>query len=138
MVVAWLIIKVHEVFMDRAALALVTQQLSAGGPEALAASKDLGAAIRAAKAQLAASKGFVARFLSLKAAHGVIMFVSWINVAGAQCTGGRKRVAWRCAALDGTRDSGDACMCRILRQFKRSGVAWRLFSSTGACAPSAT
>lgn len=83
MCVAWMIIKFHELRMDRAALALVSQQLAAGGTEAAAASKDLGAALAAAKAQLAAKKGFLQRFLSLKAAHGMIMFVSWINIAGA-------------------------------------------------------
>lgn len=68
--------------MDRAALKLVTQQLAAGGPGAVAASKDLRAAIGAAKAQIAGSRTFVQRFFSLKAAHGMIMFVSWINIAG--------------------------------------------------------
>jgi hypothetical protein len=65
---------------------MVTQQLAAGGPEAVAASKDLRAALVAAKVQLAGSKGFVGRFFSIKAAHGIIMFVSWINIAGA-CSG---------------------------------------------------
>lgn len=82
MCVAWIIIKFHEIRMNRAALALVTQQLASGGPEAVAASKDLAAAINSAKGQLASSKGFVQRFFSLKAAHGIIMFVSWINIAG--------------------------------------------------------
>lgn len=68
--------------MERASLNMVTQQLASGGPAAVAASKDLQGAIGAAKAQLASSKGFVARFFSFKAAHGIIMFVSWINIAG--------------------------------------------------------
>lgn len=88
MCVAWVIIKFHEMRMERAAMALVTQQLSAGGPEALAASKDLAGALAKAKGQLASRKGFMARFLSLKAAHGMIMFVSWINIAGG-CAAGR-------------------------------------------------
>jgi len=82
MCIAWIIIKFHEIRMERAALALVTQQLSAGGNEAVAASKNLGVALGAAKGQIAANKTFVQRFFSFKAAHGIIMFVSWINVAG--------------------------------------------------------
>lgn len=82
MCIAWVLIKFHEMRMERQAMAIVTQQLAAGGPEAVAASKDLAAAVAAAKAQIAGSKGFVARFFSIKAAHGIIMFVSWINIAG--------------------------------------------------------
>jgi hypothetical protein len=87
MCVAWIIIKFHELRMERAAMALVTQQLSAGGPESLAASKDLAGALAKAKGQLAGGKGFAARFMSLKAAHGMIMFVSWINIAGGCAVG---------------------------------------------------
>jgi hypothetical protein len=73
--------------MERAALNLVTQQLATGGPAAVAASKDLQGAIAAAKGQLASNKSFAARFFSYKAAHGMIMFVSWINIAGGhRCT----------------------------------------------------
>lgn len=86
MCLAWILIKFHEMRMDRQAMNMVTQQLAAGGPEAVAASKDLRAALVAAKVQLAGSKGFVGRFFSIKAAHGIIMFVSWINIAGA-CSG---------------------------------------------------
>jgi hypothetical protein len=68
--------------MDRAALKLVTQQLASGGPGAVAASQDLQAAIGAAKAHIAGNRLFMQRFFSLKAAHGMIMFVSWINIAG--------------------------------------------------------
>lgn len=85
--IAWVLIKFHEARMERAAMALVTQQLAAGGPEAVAASKDLQGAVAAAKAQLAGAKGFAGRFFSIKAAHGIIMFVSWINIAGNEWGG---------------------------------------------------
>lgn len=76
--VGWVIIKLHQSRMAAAAVARVqAQQLAAGEP-----AKDLGAALAAAAADIAASKGFAARFFSLKAAHGVIFFVSWINVSG--------------------------------------------------------
>ncbi len=61
---------------------IVLLSATTGGPEAVAASKDLRAALVAAKVHLASSKGFVGRFFSIKAAHGIIMFVSWINIAG--------------------------------------------------------
>jgi hypothetical protein len=79
--VAWLVIKVHESRMDRKAALLVQQQLAAGSAEAVL-KQGLPAALACARATVAANKTFAQRFLSLKALHGVLMFLSFINVAG--------------------------------------------------------
>jgi hypothetical protein len=60
------------------ALAAVAQQIKASG----GISGDLGAMIAAEKGRIAAAKTFQQRLFSLKALHGILMFTSWINIAG--------------------------------------------------------
>lgn len=78
--VAWFAIKFHEAAMDKAALARVQALLATPGgvPDGF----DLAAELAAAKAAIAASKSARQRLFSIKAFHGAVMFVSWINIAG--------------------------------------------------------
>lgn len=77
----WFIAIWHTNSMTRRATAAVAARLAKGeavpdGPDGLAR------LIAAERAALAQNKTFARRFFSLKAAHGVMMFVGWINVVG--------------------------------------------------------
>ena len=79
--VGWVVINIHQVLMARAAERAAGARIKAEGG---VPGGDLPALIRAERGRIARSKNFVQRFFSLKAAHGVIMFVSWINISGAR------------------------------------------------------
>jgi hypothetical protein len=75
--ISWVIIKFHERSMHRQALANVQKNVAVNGLQG-----SLEQMIAAEMDRLAASKTFLQRFFSLKALHGILMFVSWINIAG--------------------------------------------------------
>ncbi|KAF8067327.1 hypothetical protein HT031_002375 [Scenedesmus sp. PABB004] len=78
--VGWLLALLHGQRATRAALAAVGADVSAGGLPP--GGPGLAQRVAAEKARAAGAKTAAQRFFSLKAAHGIIMFVSWINVAG--------------------------------------------------------
>lgn len=76
--IGWVLIKFHQARIERQAIRNVARDISVNG----LGSHDLAARIQQEKGRIADSKTFVERFFSIKALHGIIMFVSWINVAG--------------------------------------------------------
>jgi uncharacterized membrane protein len=78
--IGWVIISIHRARMAAAATAAAAARIKAEG--GVVPGGDLAALIAGERGRLAASKGFWARFVSLKALHGSLMFVSWINIVG--------------------------------------------------------
>jgi len=78
MAVGWWLIKLHEIKMEKTAMLVVDQQIAANDPDAW----PLAQAIGRAKGKIARAKSFKNRMLSYKATHGVVMFLSWFNIAG--------------------------------------------------------
>lgn len=74
-----ILIKFHELQMDKLAFLAVQKDVTING---LPDNMDLRQRVAAEKGRIAASKTFKQRLFSIKAAHGIIMFVSWINIAG--------------------------------------------------------
>eukprot|EP00878_Enallax_costatus_P046066 GHUV01055659.1.p1 GENE.GHUV01055659.1~~GHUV01055659.1.p1 ORF type:complete len:156 (+),score=42.13 GHUV01055659.1:45-470(+) len=79
MTIAWFMVKFHELNMDRLAFERVQNEIATNGLQRIT---DLRARVAAEKGKIAASKTFKQRFYSIKAAHGMIMFVSWMNITG--------------------------------------------------------
>lgn len=79
--IGWALINIHQARMGRAAAAAAGASLKAEGLSA-APGGDLAALLAAERAAIAGGKSWSQRLLSLKAAHGAIMFVAWINVVG--------------------------------------------------------
>ena len=65
--------------MDHLAMKKVQEHIMTNGTASIT---DLDTMINQAKGEIARSKNFYQRLFSLKAAHGVFMFTSWINIAG--------------------------------------------------------
>jgi hypothetical protein len=78
--IGWVIISIHRARMAAAATAAAAVRIKVEG--GVVPGGDLAALIAGERGRLAASKGFWARFVSLKALHGSLMFVSWINIVG--------------------------------------------------------
>lgn len=76
----WILIKFHQANLHNAALALVETRLSKGALDE--ASFRLGEAVMQAKKEIGWAKTASQRFLSIKALHGVCMFVSVFGLAG--------------------------------------------------------
>lgn len=75
--IGWVVVVVYQGQMQRKAVLLAESQTKfqeAGG--------DWNKLISAAKKEIAAGKSFRERILSLKAFHGAMMFMSWMNIAG--------------------------------------------------------
>jgi len=79
MTIAWLLINIHQILMDKQAAHNVQEAIKLNG---MGSNTSLEAMLKAEKGRIAASKTFRQRFFSIKALHGIIMFVSWINIAG--------------------------------------------------------
>lgn len=75
--VAWVLIVFHMQAMDRAALAFVEKSIAHGD-----SISDLSLQLNSAKAEIASAKTWRQRLISFKAAHGALMFVSYINIIG--------------------------------------------------------
>lgn len=75
--IAWPLIKCHEKRLHGAALQGATRRLRAGETV-----DDLEAMINEEKMRIVDGKSFNQRMWSLKAAHGILMFITWGNIAG--------------------------------------------------------
>lgn len=78
MISGWFIIKLHQSQMDNKAIDLVDKWIKAdtlGG-------RSLSSALGEAKDQISKAKTWTQRFISYKAAHGILMTLSWFNIAG--------------------------------------------------------
>jgi len=75
--VAWILIVFHMQQMDRAAFELVEKNLAKGDTLF-----DLSEQVNAAKGKIASSKTWVQRLISFKAAHGILMCMSYVNIIG--------------------------------------------------------
>jgi hypothetical protein len=78
--VGWLAIVIHKDRMRAAATQAAQQRIKAEGGDVPGG--DLGALISREAGRIAAGKTFAQRFFSLKALHGSVFFVSWINIVG--------------------------------------------------------
>ncbi len=76
MTIGWILAVIHRDQMDKQAAHAVGLALKAGGNMPA----DMPRALSEAKADIAANKTFVQRFFSLKAAHGIVMLVSWVRL----------------------------------------------------------
>jgi len=77
MILGWFIIKLHQNQMLKLALGMVDTWIKDGS-----FGGGLQDAVAEAKDQIAKSKTFVQRFVSYKAAHGILMGMSWAPIAG--------------------------------------------------------
>ena len=77
--VGWFVIKAHQSEMDTKAIAHVQEQLRTSNQTK---GENLQQMINAAKGKIAGKKNCKERFFSKKAAHGIIMVVSWCCIAG--------------------------------------------------------
>lgn len=77
--IGWLAIVVHGQIMARAAAAGAQDRIKAAGG---VPGGDLAALLAEERGRIAASKGFWARLVSLKALHGALFFTSWMNIVG--------------------------------------------------------
>eukprot|EP00123_Amoebidium_parasiticum_P005561 comp16722_c1_seq1/m.15016 comp16722_c1_seq1/g.15016 ORF comp16722_c1_seq1/g.15016 comp16722_c1_seq1/m.15016 type:complete len:298 (-) comp16722_c1_seq1:505-1398(-) len=79
MSVAWFLINLHQIFMNRQAAWNVQEAIKLHGMDNGTTLEEM---LNAEKGRIAESKSFRQRMISLKALHGIIMFVSWMNIAG--------------------------------------------------------
>jgi hypothetical protein len=80
MTVAWILICIHRDCMEKAATKRVSERLAAGDPSVKG--RPLDELIAEAKGQIAAEKTILQRIFSLKASHGALMFMSFMNIFG--------------------------------------------------------
>jgi hypothetical protein len=81
--VGWLAIIIHKQNIERAAITLVHERLLENATKnSPYQTTDLDEMLKDAKTEVAESKTFKQRFLSLKAIHGILFFVSWMQIAG--------------------------------------------------------
>jgi len=78
MIFAWFIIKVHQHKMLVGALEIVDAWVQEGKMNGRA----LAVAVDQAKAQIAMKKTWAQRVFSYKGTHGILMVLSWFNIAG--------------------------------------------------------
>ncbi|KAI8471834.1 MAG: hypothetical protein J3K34DRAFT_520198 [Monoraphidium minutum] len=78
--IGWVAISVHQSLTARKAIAAAAAAIKAEG--GAVPGGDLAALIGREKARIADERSVLRRVLSLKALHGAVMFVSWINIAG--------------------------------------------------------
>lgn len=79
MAIGWWLIRLHMAKMERLGMQKVELEMKATSVEEVG---PLAAAIGRAKGDIARAKSFKDRMLSYKATHGVVMFLSWFNIAG--------------------------------------------------------
>jgi len=79
MALGWWLIRLHMSKMERLAMQKVELEMRASSVEAVG---PLAQAIGRAKGDIARAKSFKDRMLSYKATHGIVMFLSWFNIAG--------------------------------------------------------
>lgn len=77
MILAWFLIKIHMNQMEDGAMAMVQQWMKDGKLEGT-----IRAAVGVAKGHIAMAKTAKERILSYKSLHGILMTISWFNVAG--------------------------------------------------------
>ena len=80
MTLAWILICIHRDCMEKAATKRVSERLAAGDP--LLKGRPLDELILEAKGEIAAEKTILQRIFSLKASHGALMFMSFMNIFG--------------------------------------------------------
>lgn len=78
MTLGWFVIKLHQNNMLNGALAMVDTWIEAG----TLGSRKLETAIAEAKQQISMAKTMGQRFKSSKSLHGILMTLSWFNIAG--------------------------------------------------------
>jgi len=71
----WTCIKLHQQFLERAVVERVQEKVKAG-------LDNLASELHNARINILESRTTTERILSYKAAHGALMFTSWLNVAG--------------------------------------------------------
>lgn len=77
--VGWVVINVHQELMERKAMQNISEAMKLGkevSPEGLFTE------VAAEKGRIANSKTWYERFFSWKSLHGMLMFMSWVNIAG--------------------------------------------------------
>jgi hypothetical protein len=77
MCIGWIAANIHQMQMDKQAMANVQVAITMGGLKG-----DLQQMIAEEKGRIIRNRTFMQRFFSWKTFHGVVMFVSWINIAG--------------------------------------------------------
>jgi hypothetical protein len=92
MIFGWFIIKQHQNQMTTRGLELVEQWLK----EEKMAGRSLMVALADAKDQISRAKTWVQRFISYKAAHGILMTLSWFNIAGRFLATGAPEMEFTC------------------------------------------
>jgi hypothetical protein len=92
MIFGWFIIKQHQNQMTTLGLELVDQWLK----EDKMAGRSLKVALADAKEQITRAKTWVQRFISYKAAHGILMTLSWFNIAGRFMATGAPEMEFTC------------------------------------------
>jgi len=80
MTVAWVLIIFHRDMLQNQAMTNVSVKLAAGHVDTK--TKSLETLVREEKGHIASRKTCAQRLFSLKAAHGALMFVSWLNIFG--------------------------------------------------------
>jgi len=78
--VGWIVIIFHMNNVNRAATAMVQQQIIENG--GISKGSSISKMIARAKTEIADSKTWMQRFFSLKSLHGILFFASWNNLAG--------------------------------------------------------
>ncbi len=77
MCIGWVAANFHQMAMEKQAMANVQAQINATGLRG-----DLRQMIAEEKGRIIKNRTFMQRFFSWKTFHGVVMFTSWINIAG--------------------------------------------------------
>lgn len=78
MILGWFIIQLHQNQMNSLAIDLVDKWIK----ENTLGGRSLAEALNEAKMQVSKAKTWTQRFVSYKAAHGILMTLSWFNIAG--------------------------------------------------------
>lgn len=78
--VAWMVILYHNYDMSNKAHVLATEKIVAKG--FVAKDDNIINIINESKMEIANSKSFLQRFVSWKSLHGIVMFMSWFQIAG--------------------------------------------------------
>lgn len=78
----WIAIIIHKQRMERAATVLVHERLLKNASRGVSDDTDLNQMLTDAKVEVSETKTFKERFFSLKALHGTLFFVSWMQITG--------------------------------------------------------
>jgi hypothetical protein len=80
MTLAWILILIHRDLLDKKAVERASKVLKEGG--GTSGVVDLAALVAQEKGKIVSELTFCQRLCSLKALHGALMFMSWINIFG--------------------------------------------------------